>query len=137
MGFCCGASMVGTIGTLRHYNSYIHEVPILHCPICQAIEVYWKIKEDYEILADYARSDHAPEVYFSDYVDIEDIEDLFTDCVYSDAQITPYIVRSQIDQALDLLSAAKKIEDKDWELQLNTRLKVLSERLKRLQIKEV
>jgi hypothetical protein len=136
MGFCCGASMTGTIGTVKHFNSYIHQVPILYCPICQSIEVYSKVKEDYEILADYAHSDHAPDVYFNDYVETEDLEDLFIDCIDIESQLNTSVLRSHIDHALDLLSIAKKFEDNEWEKQLYHRLKILSERLRRYQQEE-
>jgi hypothetical protein len=136
MSFCCGASMIGTIGTLKHHHTYIHQVPTLFCPICQAIEIHPKVKDDYEILADYAHSDHAPEIYFNDYVDMKDLEDIFTDCIDIEDQPMTMVLRSQIDHALDLLSIAKKIEDHEWEKQLFQRLKVLSERLRRHQKKE-
>lgn len=136
MSFCCGASMIGTIGTLKNHQTYIHQVPILYCPICQSIEVHPRVKDDYEILADYAQSDYAPEIYFNDYVDVKDLEDIFMDCIDIEDNSMSVVLRSQIDHALDLVSVAKKIDDHGWEKQLYHRLKVLSERLKRYQKKE-
>ncbi|WP_202080352.1 hypothetical protein [Caldalkalibacillus salinus] len=136
MSFCCGASMIGTIGTLRNQYTYIHQVPILYCPICQSIEVHPKIKDDYDILADYAQSDQAPEIHFGDYVDVQDLHDLFSDCIDIEEQSMTVVLRSQIDHALDLLSVAKKLKDREWEMQLFHRLKVLSERLRRYERKE-
>jgi reverse gyrase len=136
MSLCCGASMIGTIGTVKHHNTYIHQVPILHCPICQSIEVYSRIKEDYEILADYAHSDHAPEVFFNDYVEIDDLDALFIDCIEIDIDLNTGVIKNQIDHALDLLSIAKKVKDDEWEKTLYKRLNVLSQRLRRHQQKE-
>lgn len=136
MSFCCGASMIGTIGTLKNHQTYIHQAPILYCPICQSIEVHPRVKDDYDILADYAQSDYAPEIYFNDYVDAKDLEDIFMDCIDIEDKSMSIVLRTQIDHALDLVSVAKNINDQEWEKQLYHRLKVLSERLKRYQKKE-
>ncbi|GAA0369009.1 hypothetical protein [Bacillus horti] len=133
MSFCCGASMLGTMGSLQHKKTYIHQVPILYCPICQSVEVHPKIKDDYEILADYAQSDQAPEIYFDDYVDLKDMSEIFADCIDVEEMPMIGIIKSQIDQALDLLSVAKKLKDKEWERDLFHRLHVLSDRLKKHQ----
>lgn len=135
MGFCCGASMLGTMGTLKYGHSYIHEVPIVYCPICQKTEVHHSVKEEYEILADYAHTDQAPEVYFTDYVDLKDKEELFADCIDIAGQSVADVIRSQIDNALDLLSISKKMKDEEWEAELRHRLNVLSDRLRRYQRK--
>jgi hypothetical protein len=131
MSFCCGASMIGAFGTMKHQRSYIHDVPILYCPVCQKVEVHPSVREEYDILSDYAQSDKAPEVYFSEYVEVTDKEALFEDCIDVDASSAQDMLRSQIDNALDLLSLAKNMKDSQWQEQLYQRLKVLSKRLKR------
>jgi hypothetical protein len=136
MSFCCGASMIGTVGTVKHMNTYIHEVPILFCPICNAHEIYSKVKEDYDIIADYAYTDHAPEIFFSDYVEIEELESFFTDCVEVNSKITTFVLRSQIDHALDLLMIAKQLKEEAWQQDLYHRLKVLSSRYRKYTKKE-
>lgn len=133
MSFCCGASMIGTMGTLKHNSTYIHQVPMNYCPICHSVEVNAKVREEYDILADYAHADQAADIYFNDYVEIENIPDLFADCIDIEGKSTREILHSQIDNALDLLSFAKQIGDREWQMQLKYRLKVLSERLKRYQ----
>lgn len=132
MGFCCGASMLGAIGTVRYKKTLIHQVPIIYCPICRAFEVYPKIKDEYEILAEYAHADQAGEISFSDYVDLNDKEDLFEDCIHYDGS-TEDALRLQIDHALDLLVIAKKLGDDQWKNDLLKRLKILSNRLTREQ----
>lgn len=136
MSFCCGASMIGAVGTLKYDQTYIHEVPILHCPICQKIEVHRSVREEYEILADYAQADYAPEVFFTDYVELKHIDDLFHDCIDVEGKSMTDLIRSQIDNALDLMSVAKKLDDQDWQGALLNRLKVLSERLRKYRRKE-
>jgi hypothetical protein len=136
MGFCCGASMVGTLGTLKHRQTYIHQVPVLFCPICQSIEVHPKVKDDYEILVDYAHSDQASEIFFDDYVDVKDLKELFADCIDMEDHSVIKVIRSQIDHALDLYSVAKTLQDEDWKKDLIHRLHVLTERLKRYEKKE-
>lgn len=128
MGFCCGASMVGAIGTVRYKKTLIHQVPIIYCPICHAFQVYPKVKDEYEILAEYAHADRAGEVTFSDYVDLSDKEDLFEDCISYDGS-SESALREQIDHALDLLVVANKLGEDDWKKDLLNRLKVLSKRL--------
>ncbi|WP_025025705.1 hypothetical protein [Caldalkalibacillus mannanilyticus] len=135
MSMCCGASMIGTIGTVKHFNTFIHQVPIVYCPICQSIEVYEKIKDEYDILAEYAQNDHAPEVFFNDYIEYDQLEELFSDCLDVDSKINASFVKKQIDHALDLLSVARQIKDSEWESELFQRLKVLSERLRKYQRK--
>jgi hypothetical protein len=128
MGFCCGASMLGAIGTVKYKKTLIHQVPIIYCPICRSFDVYPKIRDEYEILAEYAHADRAGEVTFSDYVDLSDKEDLFEDCINYDGS-SENAIRLQIDHALDLLVVAKKLGDEEWKNDLLKRLKILSRRL--------
>ncbi|HEY2494761.1 MAG TPA: hypothetical protein VGI33_17860 [Paenibacillus sp.] len=134
MSFCCGASMVGTKGTLKHYRTQVHNVPLLFCPVCHRVEVHYKVENEYEILAEYAHGDGAFEVDFQDYV-MEDEEAIFENVVNCETEDPNSIVQNQIDMALDLLSVAKQIEDEKWERELKQRLAVMSQRRLRLQHK--
>lgn len=134
MSFCCGASMVGTKGTLKHYRTQVHNVPLLFCPVCHRVEVHYKVENEYEILAEYAHGDGAFEVDFQDYV-MEDEETIFENVVNRETEDPNSIVQNQIDMALDLLSVAKLIEDEKWERELKQRLAVMSQRRLRLQHK--
>lgn len=125
--------MIGTKGTLKHYRTRIHNVPILFCPVCHRIEVHYLIENEYEILAEYAHGDGASEVDFHDYVDESD-KALNENCVNHEEEDAVIIVQSQIDMSLDLLTIAKNIEDVEWEKQLKKRLIVLSQRRHKLRM---
>ncbi|GIP38873.1 hypothetical protein J31TS4_21530 [Paenibacillus sp. J31TS4] len=132
MSFCCGASMIGTKGTLKHIRTHIHNVPILFCPVCHRVEVHHLVENEYEILAEYAHADGASDVDFQDYVDGLAENELFENCVNDESEDPLDVVRSQIDMALDLLMVASKLEDEDWTAQLKKRLQMLSQRQTRL-----
>ncbi|RAV20472.1 hypothetical protein [Paenibacillus contaminans] len=132
MSFCCGASMIGTKGTLKHIRTHIHNVPILLCPVCHRIEVHHLVEPEFEILAEYAHGDGASEVDFHEYADRKDGNQLFENCVNNEDQDPLDIVRNQIDMALDLMMVAKQIEDAEWEEQLKKRLHVLGRRQSKL-----
>jgi hypothetical protein len=132
MSFCCGASMIGTRGTLKHIRTRIHNVPILFCPVCHRTEVHYLVEKEYEILAEYAHGDGASEVDFQEYVDEKNDRDLFENCVNHEDEDPLDVVRSQIDMGLDLLSVAKTIGDAEWEEQLKKRLQLLSNRKNKL-----
>jgi hypothetical protein len=136
MSFCCGASMIGTRGTLKHIRTQIHNVPILFCPVCHQIEVHYLVENEYEILAEYAHGDGATEVDFVEYVDHKDGMALYENCVNHEGEEPIDIVCSQIDMALDLLSVAKAIGDEEWESQLKKRLQMLSARHSKLRNKK-
>lgn len=136
MSFCCGASMLGTKGTLRHIRTQIHNVPLLFCPVCHRVEVHHQVENEYEILAEYAHGDGASEVDFSDYVEHGQASEMFENCVNHEEEDPLDIVRSQIDMALDLLTVAKDIGDAEWEAQLKKRLNVLSARRTKLKNKK-
>ncbi|UHA72275.1 hypothetical protein [Paenibacillus sp. 481] len=127
MSFCCGASMIGSKGTLQHYRTRIHNVPLLLCPVCQRIDVHYLVENEYEILAEYAESDGVREVDFGDYVNADDAR-LFENCVSHENEDPLDIVRNQIDNALDLLALAKQWSDPQWESQLKRRLALMSRR---------
>ena len=135
MSFCCGASMIGTKGTLKHIRTRIHNVPLLFCPVCHRIEVHHLIENEYEILAEYAHGDGAEEIDFAEYVELKDAAELYENCVNYEDEDPLDIVRTQIDLSLDLLTIAKRIGDAEWEEQLKLRLSALSKRKEKLQRK--
>ncbi|CAM2992577.1 hypothetical protein PASE110613_11115 [Paenibacillus sediminis] len=134
MSFCCGASMIGTKGTLKHYRTQVHNVPLLFCPVCHRVEVHYKVENEYEILAEYAHGDGASEIDFQDYV-LEDEDTIFENCVNHENEDPFEMVQSQIDMGLDLLSIAKQIQDEKWEGELKKRLAMLSQRKLKLKQK--
>jgi len=131
MSFCCGASMLGTKGTLKHYRTQVHNVPLLFCPVCHRVEVHYKVENEYEILAEYAHGDGVSEIDFQDFV-MEDEESIFCNCVNCEEEDPLDIVQSQIDMALDLLAFSKHISDDKWERDLKKRLAVMSRRRTKL-----
>jgi hypothetical protein len=131
MSFCCGASMIGTTGTLKHYRTHIHNVPILFCPVCHRVDIHYMVENEYEILAEYAHGDGATEVDFQDYVDQESSE-LLENCVNNENEDPMDVVMSQIDMSLDLMSVAKHWNDREWEEQLKKRLVMLNGRRNKL-----
>lgn len=135
MSFCCGASMIGTKGTLRHIGTHIHNVPLLFCPVCHRVEVHYMVESEYEILAEYAHGDHAPEVDFQDYVEDKSSEGLYENCVNVESEEPADVVMNQIDMALDLLSVSKQLKDEEWEKQLKKRLTALNERRNKMRKK--
>ncbi|MCI3919122.1 hypothetical protein MO973_02610 [Paenibacillus sp. TRM 82003] len=135
MSFCCGASMIGTKGSIRHLRTQIHNVPILFCPVCHRIEVHHLVEDEYEILAEYAQGDGAAEVDFEDYSDAP-ARDLFENCVNQEHEDPLALVTNQIDMALDLLRVAKALDDVEWEYQLKNRLRVMSGRRDKIRRKK-
>ncbi len=136
MSFCCGASMIGTRGSIRHLRTQIHNVPIVFCPVCHRIEVHHLVEDEYEILAEYAMGDGATEVDFEEYSDALSGEALFENCVNHEHEDPLELVTNQIDMSLDLLRVAKALDDVDWEHQLKNRLRVMSARRDRLRRKK-
>lgn len=131
MSFCCGASMIGTKGTLKHYRTQVHNVPLLFCPVCHRVEVHYKVENEYEILAEYAHGDGASEIDFQDYV-MEDEDTIYENCVNRENEDPLEVVQRQIDTSLDLLSIAKNIKDEKWESELKRRLAVMSKKRSKL-----
>lgn len=132
MSFCCGASMIGTKGTLKYIRTQIHNVPILFCPVCHRVEVHHLVESEYGILAEYAHGDGASEVDFHEYVDNRSHAELYENCVNHEDEDPMEIVRCQIDMSLDLLIVAKELGDVEWEEQLKKRLNILSKRKAKL-----
>ncbi|MHA7964481.1 hypothetical protein ACX93W_10050 [Paenibacillus sp. CAU 1782] len=131
MSFCCGASMIGTKGTLKHHSTHVHNVPITFCPVCHRVDIHYLAQHEYDILAEYAFGDGAAEVDFTDYVEKRK-QDLVENCVNHESEEPMEVVRSQIDMALDLLSFAKGINDREWQVMLMKRLSSLNERRNKL-----
>ncbi|MEK3733887.1 MULTISPECIES: hypothetical protein [Paenibacillus] len=132
MSFCCGASMMGTKGTLKHYRTQVHNVPLLFCPVCHRVEVHYRVENEYEILAEYAHGDGASHVDFQDYV-MEDEDSIFENVVNRESEDPLTVVQNQIDMSLDLLAVAKWMKDEKWQGELKRRLAVMSQRRLRLQ----
>lgn len=123
--------MLGTKGTLKHYRTQVHNVPLLFCPVCHRVEVHYKVENEYEILAEYAHGDGVAEIDFQDFV-MEDDDSIFGNCVNREDEDPLAIVQSQIDISLDLMSVAKRIGDEKWTEELKKRLAVMSRRRARL-----
>lgn len=135
MSFCCGASMIGTKGTLKHLQTNIHNVPIMFCPVCHRTEVHYLVRSEFEILAEYATGDGAPDVNFMDYIQGKKSEELYENCVNHENEDPMELVMGQIDMSLDLLSVAKELKDTEWEDQLKERLQALSRRREKLSVR--
>ena len=132
MGFCCGAGMIGSIGSIRHHKTLVHNVPIMFCPVCDRVDVHPAIEGEYEILVEYAQGDKAPEVDFAEFVSVDNTSELFENCTMTDEGTNfPDLMKQQIDIALDLLVVAKDLHDDEWREALMTRLRRLSERLEK------
>lgn len=132
MSFCCGASMIGTKGTLKYIRTRIHHVPILLCPVCNRMEVHHLAVQEYEILAEYAHGERALDIDFNEYTNMPPPEDLYANCVSNEeTEAQQDIIRSQIDMALDLLVLCRMIGDEAWAVQLRRRLAVLARRFVR------
>lgn len=134
MSFCCGASMIGTKGTLKHVRTHIHNVPIMFCPVCHRVEIHYLVESEYEILAEYANGDGAAEIDFQDYVE-KVHPSLYENCVNNELEDPMEIVMSQIDISLDLLTFAKQIGDEKWAQELKHRLAMLNGRRNKLRQK--
>ena len=136
MSFCCGASMIGAVGAIKRERVVIHQVPLVFCPVCHRVDVHFVVKEEFDLLVDYAQGDGVAHVNFVDYVEYGDTEAIMENCISIEGTNSEQLYREQIDNALDLLSAAKQMRDNEWENMLKERLKVLSRRLQRLRQRE-
>ena len=131
--YCCGATMIGAIGSLRKHSVFVHNVPLLYCPVCHEIEVHPAIKEEFELVVQYAVEDGVKETTLREKIDPELIAEWKEYCIsFQEGDLEP-ILREQIDHSLDLLSATKQLGDQEWGEELKNRLKVLTARLKRLE----
>lgn len=123
--------MIGTKGTMKHYHTEVHHVPLLFCPVCHRVEVHYKVEHEYEILAEYSHSDGITEIDFEDFV-LENETMVFDNCVNVEGEDPLEIAQTQIDMSLDLMAVAKAIKDLKWEYQLKRRLAVMSLRKDKL-----
>lgn len=126
MSFCCGASMIGTIGSIQTERVHVSELPIVYCPVCKGIEIHPRIEDQFHILIEFAEGDRAKSIVFTDFVDLDKIKDLKDVCSSWDTGDHERLIQEQIDHGLDLFSIAKKIGDTEWELELKKRLQFLS-----------
>lgn len=131
MSFCCGASMVGGVGAIKREQIVVHHVPLVFCPICHRVEVHYTVKEEFNILVDYAEGDGVRQINFSDYVDFKNVIQMMENCITVENGDAEQLYREQIDNALDLYGVAKQMGDREWQKVLEERLKVLSTRWKR------
>lgn len=127
--------MIGTTGTMKHYRTQIHNVPLLFCPVCQHAIVHYLVESEFEILTEYAYADGAEQLDFNEFVDEQHLKHLNESCVNHEEEEPLDVIRNQIDLALDLLLFAKQLKDKEWEQALKQRLRVFSQR-KRIYSKE-
>jgi hypothetical protein len=130
MSFCCGASMIGVVGTLKHQSVKVHHVPLLCCPVCNNIVVHPAVKEEFDLVVEYAQEDRVKEITLRETITPEMIVEWKEICVSFQGDDAEVVIREQIDHSLDLLSTAKLLNDIDWQDALKNRLKVLSARLK-------
>lgn len=131
MSFCCGASKIGVIGAITSEQVVVHQVPLLFCPICHDLEVHHSVRDEFELLVDYAQADGLDQIDFSDYVGTVQLSHLLENCISVEQGKPELLYREQIDNALDLLGVAKQLSDPYWEETLKYRLKVLSGRWRR------
>ncbi|SFJ46653.1 hypothetical protein [Thermoflavimicrobium dichotomicum] len=133
MSFCCGASMIGVVGTWNHQYVKVHHVPLLCCPVCQNVIVHPAVKEEFDLVVEYAQEDQVKEITLRESVTPEMIDEWKEICVSFQDDDSERVIREQIDHSLDLLSIAKQLEDQSWEEDLKNRLRVLSLRLRKLE----
>ncbi|WP_058301543.1 hypothetical protein [Gorillibacterium timonense] len=126
MSFCCGASMIGTRGIVKHLHTRMLNVPTLYCPVCHRTDVHYLVRREFEILAEYVAVDGASEINFLDYVQGNKSDELFENCINQENDDPMDLVDRQIDMSLDLLRVAKEFGDNEWEGQLKSRLAALS-----------
>lgn len=125
--------MIGAIGSLRKHSVFVHNVPLLYCPVCHEIEVHPAIKEEFELVVQYAVEDGVKETTLREKIDPELIVEWKEYCIsFQEGDLEP-VLREQIDYSLDLLSATKQLGDREWGEELKNRLKVLTARLRRLE----
>lgn len=124
--------MIGKIGTILYKNVLVQQVPLLYCPVCHKKEVHPNVKEQFELVVEYALEDRVKETTLYDQVDPDMIKKWKQYCFsFEDNENVEMVLREQIDLALDLLRICKP--DYDWADLLKARLKVLSEQLNQLE----
>ncbi|SDX11303.1 hypothetical protein SAMN05444487_11086 [Marininema mesophilum] len=133
MGFCCGATMVGAVGTLRQGSTLVHNAPLLYCPVCHHVEVHHTVQEEFDLLLEIAQGDDTQHVNLKEHVDEYMIAEWKESCTSFQQGQPESILREQIDMALDLMGVAKQLQDEEWKKALKGRLQVLGERFNQLQ----
>ncbi|MDR6225926.1 hypothetical protein [Desmospora profundinema] len=133
MGFCCGATMVGAVGTLRQGSTLVHNVPLLFCPVCHHVEVHHAVEDEFQLMLEYAQGDGAREVNLIDTIEPDMIAEWKECCTSFQDGHPEAVLREQIDMALDLMGVAKTLGDKEWEDSLKGRLHILGKRFQRYQ----
>ncbi|WP_044642058.1 hypothetical protein [Risungbinella massiliensis] len=131
MIYCCGASMIGTIDAMRKKSIKVNRVPLLFCPVCHDVKVHPAIKEQFDLVLEYALEDRVHETTLYEQIDPDMIKRWREDCFSFQGDDLEVTIREQIDLALDLLRISKA--DQQWAEELKTRLKVLSQRLHQLE----
>lgn len=133
MSYCCGASTIGFIGSYRKQSIMVHKVPLLYCPVCHDVQVHPAVKEEFELVVEYAREDRVKEVTLRDTITPEMIDEWKEYGIsFQDSEDIEPILREQIDHSLDLLRVSKVLNDKEWGEELKNRLRVLTDQLKKL-----
>ncbi|MBE3595723.1 MAG: hypothetical protein IMW86_01610 [Hydrogenibacillus sp.] len=125
MNWCCGAMMIGSIGALRVEGIVFERLPLVYCPVCRRFEVHPLVSDAFELLLDYAQGDNARHIVFDDFVTIDEAELRAHQPLWDDGEPL-LLIQASIDQALDLLSAAKALGDVLWKRELGDRLKRLA-----------
>lgn len=123
--------MIGTTGAIRSEGVVVHHVPLVACPVCHKVEVHHAVREEFDLLVEYAQGDGARHVNFKDYVASENMAVLMENCTSVEGGNPVELYQEQIDHALDLLGVSKQLNDSAWEQTLKERLKVLTKRLNR------
>lgn len=134
MSYCCGASTIGFIGSYRYESVMVHKVPLQYCPVCHDVQVHPLVKEEFELVVEYAREDRVREVTLRDTITPEMIAEWKEFGVsFQESEDFESILREQIDHSLDLLRVSKVLNDKEWGEELKHRLHMLSDQLKKLE----
>lgn len=134
MSYCCGASTIGFIGSYKDASVIVHQVPMFVCPVCHEVEVHPAVREELELVIEYAREDRAKEVTLRDTITPEMIAEWKEYGIsFQDSNDLESVIREQIDNSLDLLRISKMLNDTEWEEELKKRLRVLTGQLKRVE----
>src|SRR3954451_14897573 len=131
MIYCCGASMIGMVGSLKQKSVKVHQVPLLFCPVCHNVEVHPAAKEQFDLVLEYALEDRVKETSLYEQVDPELMATWKESCFSFQEDDVEAVLREQIDLSLDLLLISKP--DQSLANELKNRLRVLSKRLIQLE----
>jgi len=134
VSYCCGASTIGFVGSYRHSSVMVHQVPLMYCPVCHEVEVHPAVKEELELVVEYAKEDRAKEVTLRETITPEMIAEWKENGIsFQETDDLEPVLREQIDHSLDLLRVSKVLNDTEWGEELKNRLKVLTTQLKKLE----